>query len=288
MTVADGHLKDLGGEVVERTIEGVGTLVFENFEAGQWLTKKNEPAKKARRRYLLDGVEMDSVSSIVDTLSKEALYYWHEDHGARGAVEAMEMGELEGVPIEEVVKHIRSLGLGAKAARDEGAERGQAIHAAFQTLAETGDAPKFSDYPKAWWPWVKGCARAWLTLDPEPIDAEFMVVNPAMGYAGRPDLLCFSKGKRTLLDYKTGRGRIFEQAHYQTRGYAEAFEPCSIDPPDRIVIVGIGDDGGPPLLEDSVVTPEDWAALLRTYRSRKRVNAAISAAKAEARKAAAA
>jgi hypothetical protein len=273
---------DLGGEVVERTIDGLGVLRFENFGPGEWLTKAGEPAKIARRRYLLDGVELDSVSAIVGLFSKEALYYWHEDHGARGAVEAVEAGELEGVPLDEVVKRIRSLGLGAKAAKDEGAERGQAIHTAFQTLAETGEAPHFTDYPKAWWPWVRGCAKAWLKLNPVPIDAEFMVCNPAMGYAGRPDLLCWAKGKRVLIDYKTGKGRIYEQAHYQTRGYSEAFEPCGVEPVDAIVIAGIGDDSSV-ILEDCAATPEDWRALVHTFRSRKRVNAAIAAAKKAAK-----
>jgi hypothetical protein len=275
-------ITELGGEVVEREIEGVGLLRFENFGVGEWLTQKGEPAKKARRRYLLNGQELDSVSSVVGLLSKEALYYWHEDHGARGAIEAMEAGELEGVPIEEAIKTIRALKLGAKAAKEEGADRGIAIHEAFQTLAATGEAPRFGDFPQAWWPWVKGCAKAWLKLDPEPIDAEFMVCNPEAGYAGRPDLYCRSKGQRVLVDYKTGKGRIYEQAHYQTRGYAEAFEPCHIDPPDRILIVGIGDDGSV-ILEDCAATSEDWSALLHTYHSRKRVNAAMALATKEAK-----
>lgn len=275
---------DLGGEVVERTIDGLGVLRFENFGPGEWLTKAGEPAKIARRRYLLDGTELDSVSSIVGLFSKEALYYWHEDHGARGAVEAMEAGELEDVPLDEVVKRVRSLGLGAKAAKGEGAERGQAIHTAFETLAKTGEAPHFSDYPKAWWPWVRGCAKAWLKLNAEPIDAEFMVCNPAMGYAGRPDLLCQAKGKRTLADYKTSsKGRIYEQAHYQTRGYMEAFEPTGIEPVERTVIIGI-DDGGNVEMEDCVVTGDQWAHLVDTYRDRKAVNAAMAAARKAAKR----
>jgi hypothetical protein len=262
------------GEVVERTIKGVGELRFENFGPGEWLTKKGEPAKKARRRYLLDGKELDSVSSIVDTLDKSGgLVPWAEDHGARGAIEAAEMGELEGVPIEGVIHRVRALGLGAKAVKEEGADRGHAIHAAFQALAETGEAPKFGDYPQAWWPWVQGCAKAWLQLDPEPIDAEFMVCNPALGYAGRPDLLCRSKGGRTLIDYKSSlRGRIYEQAHYQTRLYVDCFEPCSIEPVERIVIVAIG-GASEVRCEDCVTTPEQARTLIQAYRDRKQVNA---------------
>jgi hypothetical protein len=272
------------GDVLEREIPGVGLLRFEDLPAGAWLTLRGEPAKTRRRRYLLDGEELDSVSSIVGLLSKEALYYWHEDHGARGAVQAMMAGELDGVALDQVVKRIRSLGLGAAAVRDEASERGKAIHQAFQTLAVTGQPPRFSDYPEAWAPWVQGCAKAWLKLRPEPIDpydrerfVEFTVCNPALGYAGRPDLLCWSRGQRTLIDWKTSaKGRIFEQAHWQTRLYAEAFEPCSIEPPGRIVIVAI-DDGGNVEIEDCAATAEDCAALVHVFHARERVNAAMAA-----------
>ena len=269
---------DLGGELVECTIDGLGELRFENFGPGEWLTQKGEPAKKSRRRYLLNGDEVDSVSSIVGTLDKPGLYPWHEDHGARGGVEAERMGELVGVPPEEIIKRVRFLGLGATAARDDGADRGTAIHSAFHTLATTGIAPKLSDFPVAWRGWVKGAARAWMALDPEPLDSEFMVCHPELGYAGRPDLLCRVNGQRVLIDYKTNKGRVYDQAHYQTRGYVETFSHCGIEPVDKILIVGIDDDGGFQLV-DCAATPEDWSALLHTFRARKRINAAMAAAR---------
>lgn len=278
MTVAT---TELGGEIVEREIPRVGLLRFENFAAGQWLTQKGAPAKKAKRVYTLNGVEQDAVSSIVGTLSADALIAWAEDHGARGAVQAERMGELVDVPEEDIIRRVRSLGLGADAARDDAGDRGTAIHLAMHTLATTGEAPNLGDYPGVWRPWVQGAVRAWLALDPEPIDSEFMVCNPDQGYAGRPDFFCLSDGLRTLVDYKTGKGKVYDRAHYQTRGYAEAFPPCGLEPPQRIVILGIGDDGGFQIVDCSA-TADDWDALLHTYRARKRINAAM----AEARKAA--
>lgn len=54
-------------------IDGIGELVYENYGPGEWMTKKGDPAKIARRRYLLNDSELDSVSSIVGTIDKPAL-----------------------------------------------------------------------------------------------------------------------------------------------------------------------------------------------------------------------
>jgi hypothetical protein len=270
-------------EKLIRHIEGVGDLVYESHDIGEWMTAKGVPAKKARRRYLLDGKELDAVSSIVSTLDKgDGLNYWHEDHGARGGVLAERMGKLDGVPMEDIVKHVRLLKLGAKAARDEAAIRGQAIHAAFHDFALTGKYPVLSDYPDEWQGWVKGVARVLLHLEPETIDAEFLVSNPVLEYAGRPDYLCTIKGRRTLIDYKTGKGRVYDAAHYQTRGYTETFGYCQIDPVDDIIIVGIDDEGSYQLVH-CAASPDDWRNLWSVYRSRKKINAAMAAQRKEAK-----
>lgn len=264
------------GETLEREIPEVGLLRFEDFPAGTWTTQKGEPAKKARRRYLLDDVELDSVSSIVGTLSKEALLFWYEDHGCRGAVKAERMGELEGVPEEEWAKRMRFLGLGASAARDEGADRGTAIHAAFEALATTGEIPDPASFPAAWHPWVQGAARAWLALAPEPLASEEIVCNPEQGYAGRLDLRAVVDGERCLVDYKTSKGgRVWPEAHYQTRLYADCAEHCSLEPFERIVIVAVGDDGTFSLSECCAST-EDAQALVAVYRARKRLAAGMA------------
>jgi hypothetical protein len=277
------------GEVVERVIDGVGLLRFENFGPGEWLTQKGEPAKVSRRRYLLDGDEYDSVSSIVDTLSKPGLYPWYENGGVRGGVKAQRMGELDDVPEEDWPERVRLLKLGASAQRDEGAERGTAVHVGLHTFATTGEPPNPADYPGVWHPWLQGSMRAALALGLSPdtlIEAEQIVCHPEHKYAGRFDLYAMLDTKRTLIDYKSGRGKIFDQGHYQTRGYAECFEPCGLEPPERILIVGIDDDGGFQIVECEAILL-DWMALLHTFRSRKRINAGMAAQRKAARKAAA-
>jgi hypothetical protein len=272
-------------EELVRHIDGVGDLVYESHEAGEWETLKKEPSKIARRRYLLDGKELDSVSSIVSTLDKgDGLNYWHEDHGARGGVLAERMGELDGVPMEDIVKRVRLLKLGAKAARDEAAARGQAIHAAFHDFATTGAYPVLSDYPLEWQGWVRGVARVLLELEPEPVDAEFMVCNPRLGYAGRPDLICTVGDHRQLWDYKTSlNGKVFPQAHYQTRLYELCFGPCKISPVDDILIIAIPEDGSYQEPVRCSISPHKAELLIEVFRDKKAINAAMAAQRKEAK-----
>lgn len=266
------------GEIVECEMPGLGLLRFEDLPAGAWLTQKGEPAKKPRRRYLLDGKELDSVSSIVGTLSKEALINWAEDHGARGAVLAERAGLLKGVPDDEIVRTVRDLDLGARAVSREAADRGKVIHSVMERLAETGESTNPATLPASARPWVRGAAQAWIDLGMvrRTCLTEVMVCHPDYGYAGRFDLYGRRKnGKTALVDWKTGRGKVFDSAHYQTRGYVEALASAGLERPDEILIVGIDDKGNAELIECEA-TAEDWAALVHVFRSRKRANAGMA------------
>lgn len=276
-----------GGQTITREIPGVGVLRFEDYAAGQWLTQKGEPAKKARRRYLLDDVELDGVSSIVGTLSKEALQIWIETQATIGAVQAERMGELAGVPQEDWCKRVKFLGLGASAKRDEGADRGTVIHQALHTLAVEGRAPNPSEFPGVARPWLQGAVAAWLALNPsEVVCAEEIVCHPEHRYAGRPDAVVVADGKRCLLDWKSSRGgKAWPESHWQTRLYAMALERLGI-PVDRILVVGIGDDGGFELTE-CAASESDVVALISVFRARKRIASDMAAQRSIAKAAAA-
>lgn len=246
-----------------------GTVRFQECAEGEWLTKKGEPARKAHRGYWLDGEPIAAVSDITATLAKPALDHWKQKHMAIGAVQAERLGELHGVPEEDYAARVTMLGLGPDAARAEGAARGTAIHAVMHAYVTTGEPPNPAELPQECRPWLSGAMRACLALDPEVIAAEFMVCHPELRYAGRPDLYAICGGLRTLIDYKTGRGIIHDGAHWQTRGYAECFEHCGLEPPERILIVGINDEGGF-TLADCDVSPEEWRALVCVFQSTRR------------------
>lgn len=266
----------IGGEVYERDISGTGLLRFEQCAPGEWLTAKGAPARKPHRCYMLNGDELDSVSSITGTIDKPALLFWYEQQTAIGTRKAAEMGELDGVPDEEIADRIKLLGLGASAARDMGADRGHAIHSAFEQLAREGTVPALADFPAVARPWVQGAARAWLLLAAEPTEIEFTVCHPTLGYAGRFDLIADCGGVRTLIDYKTGKGKVFDAAHYQTRLYAMALEHSGVEPVEEVVIVGVDDQGGARLVPCQA-SEKDARDLVGVFRSRKRINAAMAA-----------
>jgi hypothetical protein len=283
-----------GVEILERSVPGMGLLRFENHPAGTWFTQAGDPAKRARRRYLLNDVELDSVSSVVGTMDKPALLRWYEEQGLTGGARAMRDGVLNGTPEGEWADLCRLHGYGPTSAAGTAAGRGIAIHAAFESMARTGEPPVFEDYPVEWHAWLRGAVRAWLALDPEPTEFEQIVCRQTgrfglasnwAGWAGRFDLYARCHGQRTLLDYKTGRGRIFDAAHYQTRGYALCFEPCELEPPERILLVGVDDEGGFQLV-DCEASEEDWLVLCDVYCGRKRINAGMAAQRKVAKQAA--
>ncbi len=267
-------MNELGGTIVTAE-HPAGLLTFEDFGVGQWLTQKGEPAKTSRRRYLLDGQSMDAVSSLCGTLSKEALVDWAGKASALGARDATRAGELDGVHDDDVIERLRFLGLGHKAKQQEGADRGNAIHAVAEGIARYGLMPDPSIHPPAYQPYLQGFARAWLELGITPVEIEEMVCHKKLGYAGRPDLVGTNHDGLVLVDYKTGKGKVYDQAHYQTRLYEMARVATGLPPADRIVIVGISDEGVHELV-DCEASEEDALHLLWTFRSRKNINAGMA------------
>lgn len=268
---------DLGGEIVEREIPGLGVLRFENFGPGQWHTQAGTVAKKARRRYLLNEDELDAVSTFCRCLDKPALTKpggWIERTATVGAVQAERMGELRGVPEEDWHWRVRGLGLGPSAKKQQGADRGTILHSVFEALAEGKPVPNPSEFPALALPWLRGAVRAWHALGvTEVVAAETMVCHPELLYGGRPDLVAVADGKLTLLDYKSGKGFAYPEAHYQTRLYDMALRESADIKVERIVIVAVGDDGGFDLPECEA-SEDDARALVDVYRSRQRIERA--------------
>jgi hypothetical protein len=270
------------GDVLTREIPGVGTLVFEDLPAGAWRTARGEPAKVGRRRYLLNGEPMVSVSQITETLGKQAaLVPWAEGVSIEGTVRAIQSGALDpAIDPRHAAAIVRAARLGAEGVRDEAAQRGKTIHTVFFNYVMTGKFPKREDWREDHWPWAQGAARVLLALNAEPEIAEQPLCNPKYGYAGRPDLIarCSYNGRRVrlLLDYKTGRGRVYDSAHYQGRLYGECLEPCQIEPVEDILIVGVDDSGGFELVRCEA-SELDALGLLSVCRSRKRINAGMAA-----------
>lgn len=277
---------DLGALRIERWIPDVGLLVFEYADVGQWLTKKGEPAKKSKDGYFLlpvnqsgDQIDFERTSKIAGCLGSEGLLYYYEDKGAQGAMKAHRLGELEDVPDEEVIGRVRLLNLGADAERDKAAARGTGVHTVLERLAL--GQPVTKDFlPEAAQPWYDGAVAAWVALQPEPVEVEQIVCHPEDGYAGRPDLVAYVDGVLTLLDWKTGKGKVYAKGHWQARLYERARRRCGFEPVERIIVVGVDEQGGfcpSELPADVDLTPDEVSALLAVYSANRRVEKVLDA-----------
>lgn len=279
---APKHLERL----LVRDLPGGARVEFEYAPVG-WPTKSkpDQLRKQEWRRYYHvnaagERTELTSVTTILDVLAKQALYAWHEDHGARGAVEAQRMGELpDDLPLDEVVGRVRALGLGAQAAKKRAAKRGLDVHDALEQWARTGDLPDPAVMDAEHRPYLRGLARALLELDPVPTACEQLVCSSEHRFAGRYDLRATVQGADALLDLKTNvAGRGWPEAHVQLPAYALAELECGGTLPERLLVVGVGPDGVFNV-DECCGGPEDFLAVLGAFRTMGRVRNGVDALK---------
>lgn len=156
-----------------------------------------------KRRYLIDGDEVGSVTTILKCLDKPALSWWGMCVGINALLELRNLGVFDldaalavrgETPWYEFAKVIASgvvsdNKLSVNHVRDEAADRGQSVHDALERWAATGEFPDPQEYP----PWEQGYVIAmgrFLTDMPslEPTEVELIVGSKEHGFAGRLDL----------------------------------------------------------------------------------------------------
>lgn len=193
---------------LERVISGVGTIQFVESEKRRdyWLL----PEGGERRRRL------PSVTSILRaTWPKPQLLEWY----AR-------------------------LGADAPMALAAAAQRGKDVHRFVETFMESGDLLPFDAFPDTQRGYLQGVARFLWDRQPEAIAVERLVCHPEFNYAGRLDLIARIDGVPTLLDFKSNtHGRVYKEAHAQAHAYVIADERCGEPRVERVVLVGIAEDG---------------------------------------------
>ncbi len=230
--------------------------------------------RDASHRYWIhrDGERTDAVSvtSVLKVLAAPALVTWAQRVGAEGALKLAREGELDNVPVEDVVDRLRLFKLDTDSKRDEGGDRGTSIHTALQDYARDGTVPNVGDFRVPERPYVQALCRWLLRADPTPILVEQIVGSPTHGFAGRVDLVAEINGLHYLCDAKTNRnGRVYDNHHAQAAGYVLALEECGYSVMGSI-LVGLGDDG---TFEEvpGELGPDDFLNVLRTHRTMARL-----------------
>lgn len=237
--------------------------------------------RDASHRYWIhhDGARVSaiSVTSALKVLDKPMLLKWAEACGAEGAAWLASRGELEGVDPSQAIDIVRINGLGMEAKRDAGADRGTAVHSVLELWAREEAVPNLSDFPAEVRGYVQGLCGWLLAARPKVSGVERFVGSVEHCYAGRLDMRASLDGRDSVIDLKTSRnGRIYPEAHAQARAYALADVECGSPEPDRVVIVGVADDGSFSTAECEA-TAEDWLAILRCHRAMARLRSNVKA-----------
>lgn len=237
--------------------------------------------RDASHRYWLhtagERIPAISVTSALKILDKPALLKWAEDCGAAGAAQLAELGELRNVPYTEAGNRVRMHKLGMDAKRDQGADRGTAVHSVLEQWAREHTIPDLADFAPEVRGYVQGLCAWLLDARPQPSSVERFVGSVVHCYAGRLDMRAEIDGRDCIVDLKTNpRGRVYDEAHLQARGYAIADVECGSEIPEGIVIVAVGEEGTHEMVECEAEAG-DWLSVLGTQRAMSRLKTARAA-----------
>lgn len=218
-----------------------------------------------KRRYLLNDVEVPSVTQVLGVLEKTALPWWGMTVGVKGVCALAQSGEeLDWTDPAGIVSLLTATKRTVNHLRDSAATRGKSVHDALEAYATSGTVPRPSEFPAEDRGYVQALARAIVALEPECLATEVMVGSVEHGFAGRYDLLCTIDGLSCRLDLKTGK-RIYDVALLQLAGYElAAVEGMGEDPADQLLVLRL-DAGGEFELVRSHATAPMFLGILAAY-----------------------
>lgn len=230
-------------------------------------------------RYWIDGVEVPSVSTILDaTLPKPALTWWGFRVGMAAVVEMCKLGKVSWpqltscdftevkdnapqsherwfMPNDKKRSKARTilehwaiiLKLHPNAIRDEAGTRGTSIHEVLTQLG-MGEVPDVwgpeSIFPEDDRPAVAGVVRWFMDQEPEFVHQEQIVASKKHMYAGRFDLIVRRpNGNLALVDLKTSKS-MYPDSHFrQLKGYEIAWLENGGEPLDELVVLHVNHQG---------------------------------------------
>lgn len=237
---------------------------------------------KPKRYYTANGVEVPSVTKVLEVLDKPALPWWGMTVGIDAIrsliqMEVLNVGSdgttrglfqtghlLDKSELVELVKHHQ---LTTNHVLSAAGDRGTGVHDALETWAAIGKMPNPDDFPWEEKGYVTGLL-AFLTdaaegeLKPEMF--EVMVASTEHGFAGRFDLLAKNEkdmrvvtkvypkiapkyttvpgGSRCLLDLKTSKG-IYPNHFIQLEAYEGGLLECGYGTTDARAVLHVTADG---------------------------------------------
>jgi hypothetical protein len=185
-----------------------------------------EYSAKPRRYYRVNGIEVPSVTTVLNALHKD-LSTWGMKIGIAGAIRLFEMGQLQAVidqvedgkfktilragaleaSVDSVLPLLKEFGLNNKSVLEDASDRGQAVHDSFELWCKTGALPNPDDFGEREAGYVESLANFIVDLDATPEGTEVMVGSAEHGYAGRFDVRLRVDTPATVCVHYTPKGR---------------------------------------------------------------------------------
>lgn len=200
--------------------------------------KPNNRPQRSAGFYLIDSIEMPSVTTILSIIAKPALINWAAKQGAKAVLKD---------PILYDTPYAAAAAIytidGEKAT-----DRGRDAHKVAEEYARAiikGTAADFKS-KNAYFPSIKAFFDQ---MNPEPVAIEVVLFNSTHNYAGTADLLAKINGKLALIDFKTSK-YVYEDMQLQLAAYAncdagilEDGTRFAVERPDIEAIVLLRDNG---------------------------------------------
>ena len=264
-------------------VSGQSTGTTETTPSGIEVYYQSTP----KRLYRVNGVEVPSVTTVLDVLNKPALPWWGMKVGVEGCRQLHEQGyTLPLLEVDDIVDLLTEHKLTVNHVRDRAGTRGQSVHDALEAWAKTGHKPDSNIYPPEEKGYIDGLL-AFLADVPsaEPEACEVLVASVEHGYAGRYDLrlrthephpvvVHQTKTRRyhkllmpgeTLVDLKTSKG-IYSSHARQLEAYEQASIESGYAPSKGRGILHVNADGTYEFVR-SWATFDDFKCVLDVWNS---------------------
>lgn len=194
--------------------------------------------KDEARFYKIDGESYPSVTTIIKCLDKPALVPW----ASKMQREADALTAMTADTPRHAAELILASGNAAYAKSSKAADIGTEAHAAVEWYLRgevAGERPQLSDPAEnCFESWLKWWNKAGLTA----VGIETVVHSSIHEYAGRIDVLAEKKGKKYVIDWKSGKD-IYPEAHLQNIAYRAALDEMGMKT-DGGAMVLLSKEGG--------------------------------------------
>ena len=207
-------------------------------------TRKTNP--NGARFYTVEGVEMPSVTTILQVIAKPALVKWAENTAKAATINAaadlyIDLGKMaNNAPQMTRAAYVASLEsrLGKQRATERESAKATEIGSQAHALVEwdvrkrlgqiVGPRPAATQAAE----WAFMAFEDWAnSVNFTPIFTEFTVHSMTHRYAGTTDMLALVDGRRVVVDIKTSR-RLYAEHSMQIAAYARALEEMGHGPID--------------------------------------------------------